>query len=294
MATRDDVLVFEGRTQHEALRRACEVLRVEPRMLRYEILELRTPVTRRNRPRRTRPFCRIRVVGTVDAPDVRAPDIETLRLRAQRAASGQHAEEAMGEGAGWIDSPSPTPDPSSNAGDDADRDEHSDVPWNREAGAAAVGLPDPPQERLGAFVTGVLERMGLPAQVAVADVPGGFRVDIAGLDSEAAEVLEPPVLASLQFLATRLLLAMGIDLRVHLDFRGLRSEHEVRMQRLGEQLAQRCAETGAQIEVYPMEPLDRRLVHLAVAEVDGVTSRSEGSGALRRLVIAPKRREDSE
>ena len=36
-----------------------------------------------------------------------------------------------------------------------------------------------------------------------------------------------------------------------------------------------------------MNPYERRIVHLAVAEIDGVTTESEGEGVMKRVVIFP-------
>jgi len=41
----------------------------------------------------------------------------------------------------------------------------------------------------------------------------------------------------------------------------------------------------------PLNPYERRLVHLALGEVDGIESRSEGDGFLKRIVIAPAGKE---
>jgi predicted RNA-binding protein Jag len=36
-----------------------------------------------------------------------------------------------------------------------------------------------------------------------------------------------------------------------------------------------------------MSPRDRRAIHLALKEMPGVSSRSEGEGSLRRLLVVP-------
>jgi predicted RNA-binding protein Jag len=36
-----------------------------------------------------------------------------------------------------------------------------------------------------------------------------------------------------------------------------------------------------------MPPHDRRVIHMALAKVDGVATRSEGEGDLRHIVVVP-------
>jgi spoIIIJ-associated protein len=47
--------------------------------------------------------------------------------------------------------------------------------------------------------------------------------------------------------------------------------------------------TGRPVPVEPMNPHDRRIIHVTLAEHAGVTTESEGEGLFRRVVIYPKR-----
>jgi spoIIIJ-associated protein len=52
-------------------------------------------------------------------------------------------------------------------------------------------------------------------------------------------------------------------------------------------LAEVALRTGKALAVGPMSARDRRAVHLALVEVDGVTTRSEGEGIFRQLLVIP-------
>ena len=54
---------------------------------------------------------------------------------------------------------------------------------------------------------------------------------------------------------------------------------------LGEQIARRVLESGQREELTPMTPFERKIVHDAVAAVDGVRSESEGAEPSRRVVV---------
>ena len=54
------------------------------------------------------------------------------------------------------------------------------------------------------------------------------------------------------------------------------------------EIAERELEEGQAIKMGPMDARSRRLVHIALREMDGVVTRSEGEGAYRRVCVEPK------
>src|SRR3984957_18502829 len=56
---------------------------------------------------------------------------------------------------------------------------------------------------------------------------------------------------------------------------------------LGKDLAERAKKLGKTLTVGPMSARERRSIHLAVKEVGGATTRSEGDGLQRRILIVP-------
>jgi spoIIIJ-associated protein len=52
-------------------------------------------------------------------------------------------------------------------------------------------------------------------------------------------------------------------------------------------LAQAALRTGKVMAVAPISPRDRRAVHLALLDVEGVSTRSEGEGIFRQLLVIP-------
>jgi spoIIIJ-associated protein len=68
------------------------------------------------------------------------------------------------------------------------------------------------------------------------------------------------------------------------DFRRMRAE-ELRM--MAEVAAARVVETGAPFALNPMNPRDRRVVHLALKANSRVRTASEGLGQERRVIVHP-------
>ena len=52
-------------------------------------------------------------------------------------------------------------------------------------------------------------------------------------------------------------------------------------------LAETAKRTGKVLAVAPISPRDRRAIHLALVGVDGVSTRSEGEGIFRQLLVIP-------
>jgi spoIIIJ-associated protein len=50
-------------------------------------------------------------------------------------------------------------------------------------------------------------------------------------------------------------------------------------------MAARARERGTEIELEPMNPYERKIVHDAIAEVDGASSFSEGEEPYRKVIV---------
>jgi spoIIIJ-associated protein len=136
----------------------------------------------------------------------------------------------------------------------------------------------------------LLEKMGLEMEPRLVqdgeeeihfDLIGGEAVRVIGKKGEA--------LLALQFLANRILARRETEGGQHvvLDAAGYRQRRRDALVGLAEQLAARAMEENKVVRLSPMSAHDRRVFHLALAEKDGVTTRSEGSGLFRPLLIIP-------
>ncbi len=83
-------------------------------------------------------------------------------------------------------------------------------------------------------------------------------------------------------------------LRVSLDVEGYRERRQKSLEELAERLAAKARETGRFVTLNPMSPRDRRIVHLALQSDPSVSTRSEGEGHYRKLVIVPVERRGRE
>lgn len=116
---------------------------------------------------------------------------------------------------------------------------------------------------------------------AIVSIDGGE--DLAKLVGRRGEVLD-----ALQEL-TRLAVHQktGERSRLMLDVAGWRRRRRDELTALGEKVSRRVLETREREELAPMTPFERKIVHDAVAGVDGVHSESEGVEPARRVVVLP-------
>ena len=118
---------------------------------------------------------------------------------------------------------------------------------------------------------------------AIVSIDGGK--DLEKLVGQRGDVLE-----SLQEL-TRLAVqqSTGTRNRLMLDIAGWRSHRRTELTELGRRAAAEVKDSGESQKLRPMTPFERKIVHDAVASVDGVHSESEGEEPRRRVVVLPGR-----
>jgi spoIIIJ-associated protein len=121
------------------------------------------------------------------------------------------------------------------------------------------------------------------------DVEGGrAAVAIVGSGLEVLVGENGTTLEALQDL-TRLAVQQqsGARSRLMLDVAGHRARRRVQLSDLGAGAASRVLESGKAERLSPMSPFERKVVHDAIAAVEGVHSESEGEEPQRRVVVLP-------
>jgi len=81
---------------------------------------------------------------------------------------------------------------------------------------------------------------------------------------------------------------LGEWVRVILDINNYRGEQKERLEGMARDLAQKVIETGKEVEMANMSSYERRICHMVLSEIEGITSDSEGEGEMRHIVIRPK------
>ena len=77
------------------------------------------------------------------------------------------------------------------------------------------------------------------------------------------------------------------DTRLRVDVAGYREKRRVALERFAATVAEQVKESGIARSLDPMPSADRKVLHDALGEIDGVSSRSEGEDPNRRVVVSP-------
>jgi spoIIIJ-associated protein len=78
--------------------------------------------------------------------------------------------------------------------------------------------------------------------------------------------------------------------RIHVYCNGHRESRDEDLVAIAREAAKEVAQSGRALRLRPMNSYERRLVHMTVREIKGLSSRSEGDGALKRVRIFKQRR----
>jgi spoIIIJ-associated protein len=139
------------------------------------------------------------------------------------------------------------------------------------------------------FLEELLEAMGVDAIAEPVRRGTHVYVDVVDAPEEDLSLLigrQGQTLDAIQEL-TRMIVGHRLDqrIRVIVDVDGYRQRREDQLSVRGRDLAEQVQADGGEIELEPMSPFERKIVHDAVAEVDGVESLSRGEDPQRYVVI---------
>ncbi len=143
-------------------------------------------------------------------------------------------------------------------------------------------------ERARAFCTGLLERLHAEVDVAVKETPEAIGVSLTPRAENAVE-LSSALIEAVQYLVNRAVNPRAEGRKwVNLDLGGFREEGDPAVKAMAERLAASAKRTGKVLAIAPISARERRQIHLALVGVEGVSTRSEGEGLFRQLLIIPK------
>ena len=138
------------------------------------------------------------------------------------------------------------------------------------------------------FLQDVAKEMGLKVNVKVSSNKDNVYVDIDGEDSGTIIGKRGSTLDALQYLTS---LVVNKDqnnyIRVVIDAENYREKREKTLEKLAFRLADKALRSGRSVRLEPMNPYERKVIHTALQQRKGVTTRSEGEEPYRRVIIEP-------
>ena len=138
------------------------------------------------------------------------------------------------------------------------------------------------------FLEGLLDAMDLPGDLRIRVKDEHAEVELVDVGSGALIGRRGQTLESVQELV-RCALQRRFErrARVQVDVEGYRARRLEKLIEKTEEAIDRVLESGESERLEPMDVFERKVVHQLVAEVEGLTSRSQGREPGRRVVIEP-------
>jgi spoIIIJ-associated protein len=141
---------------------------------------------------------------------------------------------------------------------------------------------------IAAFVQRVVDAMGVQLTTRIEEAPEGTRINLDGEDGGIFIRRGGEGLQALQHLvATTFRKQLGDDNRVLIDCNGFRRDKDAELRQMAKYMAERARDVGPQ-EMGPLNPYERRIVHMAIAEDPTVSSESIGDAFLKTVIISAK------
>lgn len=139
------------------------------------------------------------------------------------------------------------------------------------------------------FVEQVVSAMGLNLKAQAEEMPDGLRINLTGEDGSLLIRRQGEALSALQHIVAAVFRQeMDGGRRLVVDCQGYRRGKDMELRQIAKFLAQKALSTGLAQEIGPLNPYERRIVHLAVAEIEKVTSESIGDAFEKTVIISAK------
>lgn len=140
------------------------------------------------------------------------------------------------------------------------------------------------------FVQKIVTTMGMSLTTHIEETPDGTRINLEGEDGGTLVRRGGEGLQALQHIvATAFRKQLGDDQRIVIDCNGFRKDKDAELRQMALFMAEKARSSGVPQEMGPLNPYERRIVHLAIAEDPTVTSESIGDAFMKTVIISASR-----
>ena len=140
------------------------------------------------------------------------------------------------------------------------------------------------------FVQRVVAAIGLELVPNLEETNEGTRINLEGEDGGVLVRRGGEGLQALQHVvATAFRKQLGDDNRIVIDCNGFRKDKDAELRQMARFMADKARSSSVPQEMGPLNPYERRIVHLAIAEDPTVTSESIGDAFMKTVIIAAKK-----
>lgn len=140
------------------------------------------------------------------------------------------------------------------------------------------------------FTNQVLESSKLDLKAHLDETGDGLKVQVRGGDIALLLGHNAELLDALEYIGNRLIArSAGEETRIIFDSGSYRAQRERELQLMAEKAAERVRSSRIPFSFDPMNPNERRIIHLALSEDATVKTESQGNGENRKVTIYPSK-----
>jgi spoIIIJ-associated protein len=140
------------------------------------------------------------------------------------------------------------------------------------------------------FLNRFTSALGITTAIDVEETPDGPRLNMTGDEAELlARHRGEPIKALQHVVDMAFGRNVGDERRVFVDALGYRKGKDVELRQMAKLLAEKARQTGMDQQLGPLNPYERRIVHMAVAEVPGATTESIGDAFTKTVHISARK-----
>lgn len=145
------------------------------------------------------------------------------------------------------------------------------------------------REQVEHFVKELVDKSSLDLRVQITEPePDNIEVSFQGFDLPLLLGHNAELLDALQYIARRAFAgAVASGIQIDFDANGYRDARKEELQLMAQKAAERVKTSKVPFVFDPMSAQDRRAIHTALVDIEGIRTESEGDGQMRRVKVLP-------
>ena len=275
-------LEFEGKNIENAIKKACDKLKIKEEKLKYDVISYGSTGI-------------FGLVGTKKAK-IRVTSPKHLKTRKHKehenylesrdilkeediADIASIVEESFGEP---IVVAGENENRLAENNDDGTMAENADFPQNQDPAAIMAGEE---------ILQKIVDLITTDAKITVQQENKSVKYDVKGGNSGVLIGKKGQTLEAIQYIVEKIVNKKSLEkIRVHVDIEGYLENRRINLERLSARLAEKSKRIGKPVTIGQLNSYDRKVVHLVLKNDSGVRTQSIGDGFYRKLVIFPKKK----
>jgi spoIIIJ-associated protein len=154
--------------------------------------------------------------------------------------------------------------------------------------SSQVSTDDGTGERAAQLLEEIVRHIGIDARVVVRHEADHILLELTGDSTGMLIGRRGQMLDALEYLINRIVGRDDGMPRLLVDSENYRARRRAALEEMARRMGEQAKRKGKPVTLNPMSPHDRRIVHLILQEDPALTTKSAGTGYLRRLVIVPE------